>query len=448
VHTGFVRLFLLLGESISDIISNAKSGQETASSQWIVQFFGVRMKTKTSLSALLVIAATIVSGCQRPAAKPQYDRPLPPGALALRKITNPDEIPDFTAGCHNMAAMRTAIDYSLNYLGKPSSQQFFPYGDISHQHAVDSLKAFKDLIDSGLRGRQLSDTIVREFDVYISVGCDDMGTVLFTGYYTPIFDGSQTATERFKYPLYKQPDDLVKNSLGEIRGRRGPDGNISAYPPRAEIENSGMLKGGELVWMSDPFEVYIAHVQGSAKLRMPDGELVTIGYAANNGHEYQSVAQELVRDGRIASDKLSLSAMIDYFKRHANKIASYTQRNPRFVFFRMEAGPPRGSLNEPVTPMRSIATDKSIYPRACLAFISTKLPRMIGGTIYRDPYDGFVLDQDTGGAIRAPGRCDVYMGQGDTAGQLAGQTYQEGRLYYLFLKQPAQPGFSVLPASR
>jgi membrane-bound lytic murein transglycosylase A len=412
----------------------------------MINFSEYGMKTRISLSVLLVAGVFTTTGCQRPAVKPPYDRPLPPGALALRKITNPDEIPDFTTGCYDMGAMRTATENSLNYLSKPSSRQFFPYGDITHQHAADSLKAFKDLIDSGLRGRQLSDAIVREFDVYISVGCDDMGTVLFTGYYTPIFDGSPAETGQFKYPLYKQPDDLVKDSLGEIRGRRGSDGRISPYPPRAEIETSGMLKGGELVWLSDPFEVYIAHVQGSAKLRMPDGELVTIGYAANNGHEYQSVAQELVRDGKIASDKLSLSAMIDYFKRHMNEIAGYTQRNPRFVFFRMEDGPPRGSLNEPVTAMRSIATDKSIYPRACLAFISTRMPRMIGGTIYRDPYEGFVLDQDTGGAIRAPGRCDVYMGQGDAAGQMAGQTYQEGRLYYLFLKG-GSTGFSVSPGN-
>ncbi|HUS73890.1 MAG TPA: MltA domain-containing protein, partial [Sedimentisphaerales bacterium] len=274
-----------------------------------------------------------------------------------------------------------------------------------------------------------------------------MGTVLFTGYYTPIFYGSQSPTEQFKYPLYKQPDDLVKDSFGEILGRRGAGGGITPYPPRAEIESSDMLKGGELVWMSDPFEVYIAHVQGSAKLKMPDGELVTVGYAANNGHEYQSVAKELVRDGRITSDKMSLSAMIDYFKRNLNKVAAYTQRNPRFVFFRMEDGPPRGSLNEPVTAMRTIATDKSIYPRACPAFLSTSLPRMIAGNIYRDPYDGFALDQDTGGAIRAPGRCDVYMGQGDAAGQVAGQTYQEGRLYYLFLKQTGSTGFSAPPGS-
>jgi membrane-bound lytic murein transglycosylase A len=84
----------------------------------------------------------------------------------------------------------------------------------------------------------------------------------------------------------------------------------------------------------------------------------------------------------------------------------YVNKNPRFVFFRSEKGDPRGSLNEPVTPFRTIATDKTIYPRAMFAFVSVDLDRPVG----------FALDQDTGGAIRAAGRCDVYMGVGDHAG--------------------------------
>lgn len=397
------------------------------------------MKGKILLSALLVTVVFIVTGCHKPAAKPDYDRPLPPGVRALRKITNPYEIPDFTYGCRDMSRMRKVIDASLNYLSKPSSRQFFPYGDITHQDAVQTLEAFERLIDSGLRGRALNAAIAQQFDVYISVGCDYKGTVLFTGYYTPIFDGSPAATGQFRYPLYKQPADLVKTPDGQILGRRSADGRIRPYPPRAEIENSNMLKGNELIWLQDPFEAYVAHVQGSAKLRMRDGELVTVGYAANNGHNYHSVAQELVKDGRIARQQMSLSAMIDYFKRHINQVATYTRRNPRFVFFRKQEGPARGSLNEPVTTMRTIATDKSIYPRGCLAFISTTLPTMVGGNIFHNPYSGFVLDQDTGGAIRAPGRCDIYMGEGDGAGRLAGQMYQEGRLYYLFLKRPHRP---------
>ncbi len=402
------------------------------------------MKNKILLLVLLI--AFVISGCKsrmREEIKTSYDRQLPPGRYALREITNPHEIPDFTIACLDLTNLRISITHSLNYLRKPSSRKFFPCGQITHSRTVESLKAFAQLLDSGLTGGQLNDAIRQKFDVYISVGCDDRGTVLFTGYYTPIFDASFVRSERFRYPLYRTPDDLVKGQNGEILGQRRPDGLIRPYPARIVLEDSGMLQGNELIWLSDPFEAYIAHVQGSAKLRLPDGKLITVGYDASNGHEYRSVAQELVRDGRISGEQISLSAMIDYFKRHKEQVNMYVRRNPRFVFFRKEEGPPLGSLNEPVTALRSIATDKSIFPRGALAFISTTLPKATGESVVKRLYSGFALDQDTGRAIRAPGRCDVYMGEGEIAGKMAGQTYQEGRLYYLFLK-PVSESINLL----
>ena len=397
---------------------------------------------RTLLIVELVLIAVFSASCQKPRRieepnKPQakqYDKPLPPGELALRKITNPADIPDFTFACYNLTDLKKAISNSLNYMKKPSSQQFYPYGDISHDQAVASLEAFKDLLDSGLTGEKLNQAIREKFDVYISVGCDDRGTVLFTGYYTPIFDGSLKPTETFKYPLYKQPKDLVKGQKGEILGRKTANG-VEPYPSREEIESSNMLAGTELIWLSDPFEVYIAHVQGSAKIRLPNGKLTGVGYTASNGQEYKSVSKAMLDAGKLNGQRMSLAAMIEYFKQHPDEVHNYTKMNPRFVFFQIEKGQPRGSLNEEVIPYRSIATDKTIFPPACLAFLSTKLPVETAGVISTDkPYTGFALDQDTGGAIRAPGRCDVYMGQGDKAGTLAGRTYQEGKLYYLFVK--------------
>jgi membrane-bound lytic murein transglycosylase A len=395
---------------------------------------------KSILLYLLLSIVTIIIGCKAPLKKavaPPYDKPLLPGQSALRKITNPSEIPDFTLACFDVEGLKPAAERSLNYLSKPSSKGFFPVGDISHQMAVDSLKEFSSLLDSGLKGADLNATIRDRFDVYMSVGCDDNGTVLFTGYYTPILEGSFETSERFKYPLYKQPDNLVKDPNGGILGRRMADGSITPYPQRAVIEDAMLLRGQELVWLSDPFEAYIAHIQGSAKIRLPDGNLVTVGYVAHNGHEYKSMSQVLVKDGKIPSSQLSLATIIAYFKEHPDEVSRYTRLNPRFIFFGKQEGDARGSLNEPVTPMRTIATDKSIFPRGCLTFISTTLPRNEAGSVVLRPYSGFMLDQDTGGAIRAPGRCDVYIGVGDMAGKLAGQTYQEGKLYYLFLKQEA-----------
>ena len=399
------------------------------------------MKTKIFLYAVLTAIILTAIGCQKPRAvvAPQYDKPLAPGQLALRKITNPAEIPDFTSACNNLTNLSTAIDNSLDYLKKPSSNQFYPYADISREQVVKSLTAFEDLLKSGLTGSQLNDAIRQKFDVYMSVGCDDAGTVLFTGYYTPIFYGSTVKTAQFQYPLYSQPKDLVKGENGKILGRKAADGSISPYPARAEIENSNMLAGSEIVWLDDPFKCYIAQVQGRTIIRMPDGQLVTYGYAANNGYEYKSIIKQLISEGKIPADRVSLASLMDYFKANPSLVRQYTQINPRFIFFakQTEQGGPHGSLNEPVIAYRSIATDKTIFPRGALTFFATNLPRQIGNTTYTDPFASFALDQDTGGAIRAAGRCDIYLGIGDTAGNLAGQTYQEGKLYYLFLK----PGY-------
>ncbi|MBP6124381.1 MAG: MltA domain-containing protein, partial [Phycisphaerae bacterium] len=342
-------------------------------------------------------AALLTVGCKtaRELEAPQYDRPLPPGQYALRKITDPAMIPDITLACYDTTDLRKAIDHSLSYLSKPSSKRYYPMGEITHEMAMSSVRAMAELLDGGMTGRNLQKAILDRFDFYQSVGCDDRGTVLFTGYYTPIFEGSLKADSRFRYPLYKQPDDLVKGPNGEVLGRKLPNGSIVQYPSRREIEQTGMLRGQEIAWLADPFEVYIAHVQGSAIVRLPDGKQVTLGYAANNGHEYNSVAQEMIRDGLVPASGMSLKAMIDYFKAHPDQIEKYVYRNPRYVFFRLDEGNPRGSLNEPVTPLRTIATDKSIYPRACLAFLKTVLPRPTGSRIVKAPYTGFALDQDT-----------------------------------------------------
>jgi membrane-bound lytic murein transglycosylase A len=391
------------------------------------------------LSAFAVII--IFGGCRKeseflPWTQIDYNKALLPGQVALRKINDPARIPDFTAAAYDLKDVRGSINNSLRYLKKASSQGFFPMGDITHQRVVDSLNEFGSLIDNGYIGPRLNDAIREKFDVYESIGCDGRGTVLFTGYYTPIFDGSKTRTAKYRFPLYKKPDDLQKDIYGKILGRKGPGGQLTKYPSRAEIESSGMLAGQELVWLGDAFEVYIAHVQGSAKIRLDDGKLIGVGYAANNGYEYKGISQAMIDDGKITTSQLSLSAMIAHFKQHPDQVSRYANENPRFVFFRDESGSPRGSLNESVTTMRSIATDKSVFPRAGIAFFSTRLPQaMSSGQIHTSDYTGFAMDQDTGGAIRAAGRCDIYMGIGDMAGELAGQVYQEGKLYYIFVKE-------------
>lgn len=375
-----------------------------------------------------------------------YAQELPPGQMALRKIS-PSEYPDFSPAFSNanLPAVSQAITQSLDYLSRPSSRQFYPYLDIDHARAVATLKTLQGIIDRELQATyrstpdQINREIAEKFEVYKSIGAprpDGPGyteQVLFTGYYTPIFEASLERQGPYQYPLYRRPDDLVSDPVtGEVHGRRMPDGSIQPYPTRQEIEQSGMLAGQEIVWLKDRFDAYIIHVQGSARLRLPNGQIWEIGYAGNNGYAPVSIAMQLVEDGAIPREQLNLTAVRNYFRQNPQALDRYIPMNPRFVFFTERSGGPYGSLNVPVTPYATIATDKSVYPRAMPAFLQVPVPVNTSGmtSLFR----GFMLDQDTGGAIRAAGRCDIYMGIGEEAERIAGYQLHAGELYYLAVK--------------
>lgn len=389
------------------------------------------MPARFTLFIFALIVAVASTGCEKPEPIPivditkDYDRPLPPGQFALRKL-DPTEYPDFKDAWYKAkgVGLREAIAASINYMNKPSSRKYYPLGPITHEQVLASLIQFNQTLDQASTPEMLDQLIRDNFDVYMSIGCDDEGTVLFTGYYSPIFDGSKEPTEQFKYPLYKLPPDLQKDEEGNPVG--------GAYATREEIETSGMLAGNEIAWLGDRFQTYVFTVQGSGFIRLPDGTLYEIGYAGHNGRDYKSIGKMLVADGKIAKNRLSLDTMIRYFQENPDDLETYLYQNERYVFFNEAQGGPYGCLGERVTPYHSIATDKEIFPRAAIAFLDTRVPLVPGESMR--PFRAFVLDQDRGAAIRAPGRTDIYMGVGDEAGKHAGFTYSEGKLYYLIAK--------------
>jgi membrane-bound lytic murein transglycosylase A len=380
----------------------------------------------------------VIEGPAGPSARPvgarpvDYGRPLPPGADALHKLDAMIDVrPAWYADRESLLA---ALDQSIRYFTYPSSRRHYPVQSITHAQAAASLAAFREILTESPTPDAFQARIEDAFDVYESVGCDNAGTVLFTGYYTPIFEASRTPTDVFRWPLYRMPPDLVKDDEGNCLGRRTADGGLVPYYTRGEIA-AGALAGHELVYLASRFDAYICTIQGSAKLRLRDGTLMGVGYAAHNGKPYTSVGRRLVADGLLAASELSLAKLRRFFRRRPELTDAYLPLNERYVFFRETDAPPTGSLGLPVTPLRSLATDKRLFPRGALCLVDTELPKETGpGVIERAAFRHFMLDQDTGGAIRAPGRADIYVGVGDAAGRIAGATYAEGRLYYLFLK--------------
>jgi membrane-bound lytic murein transglycosylase A len=252
--------------------------------------------------------------------------------------------------------------------------------------------------------------------------------VLFTAYCTPILKGSLTRSGEFRHPLYARPENLLRGADGVIQGWETPFGRLPRYPSRSAIEASGMLAGSELVWLADPIDAYLAHVNGSAFIELPDGALLRLGYAGKNGRPYRSLGKELEADGKIPRGKVSLGAIREWAARASEEeLDDYLGRNQSYVFFTPIEDDPHGSLDVPVTPGRTIATDKSLFPRAALTFAS--------GPSDAPGMNRFLFDQDTGGAIQSAGRADLYLGIGREAEEAAGRLRIEGQLYYLFLRE-------------
>jgi membrane-bound lytic murein transglycosylase A len=331
------------------------------------------------------------------------------------------------------AGLLEALDRSLEWFGKESSRRYFPVGGVSHSWAWASVRAFRELAGRIGDGAVLEEEVRQQFDFWASPGSDGRGTVLFTGYYSPVFAASLTPDGEYRHPLYRLPADLVKDEqTGEVKGRRVGD-RVEPYPTRAEIEISGLLAGQELVWMRDRLEAYLVHIQGSAALRLPDGTLYPVGYDGSNGRDYVSVARLLVADGKLREDELSLPEVLAYLRSHPEDVDRYLRRNPRFVFFRPVEGTewPAGSLGFKITALRTLATDKKLFPPGSVALVVTVAPGRNGRM---ERFERLMLDQDAGGAISSPGRADIYFGVGDEAQKRAGGQYAEGRLYYLLLK--------------
>jgi membrane-bound lytic murein transglycosylase A len=209
------------------------------------------------------------------------------------------------------------------------------------------------------------------------------------------------------------------------------------------------LDGQELVWLKTAFDAYAIHVNGSARLLLRDGSAAYVGYAATNGREYGSLGQTLAQTGELEPEELSMDRLRRYAREHPRRFNRFAaQANDRFVFFQFYSGQdwPAGSLGFKVTPWRSLATDKRIFPRGAPVLVQTLVARDQGDSANdQQPFTALMLDQDTGGAIRAPGRADIFMGVGEEAGKRAGRQMAQGRLFYLLLKpQAEQAGQSVV----
>lgn len=302
-----------------------------------------------------------------------------------------------------------------------------------------------------------SDQHAREFfEKHFSVkqvipSADDKPEGLITGYYEPILNGSLKKTKRFQYPVYKRPDDLLIVELGglypELKGKRvrariDSRNRVVPYFDRAAIDGRRQpLKGKEIAWVDDIIALFFTHIQGSARIRLTDGSLLSIGYHDQNGHPYYAIGRQLIEKGIIAVEDMSMQAIRQWLLDNPNAVNDLLNSNSSYIFFiarenKNEDGP-LGSLGVALTAQRSIAVDRRSIPLGSPVWLSTQLPNLPktrDNTLKDNSFAQLVFAQDTGGAIKGNARADLFWGSGEEAEYYAGKMRQSGLLYLLIPK--------------
>jgi len=303
--------------------------------------------------------------------------------------------------------------------------QRFERGGINAGVLDLSLERFSQLLRESKSQRELVKGIRSSFDLYRSLGSDGRGSVLFTGYFRPVYRASRTATKSYRYPLFRRPADF------ETWTR--------PHPTRVELEGvdglggrSTLLHGQELAWLQTRFEVFMIHVQGSAVLEFLDTTRTAVGFAGGTDYPFKGIPLEYLKKQRIAWSKLS-----NFFRKHPVELDRLLSENNRFIFFaEQQSSAPVGSLGLAVVEERSIAIDQGQLPPGAVSVIRTALPQMDReGKIRLVSSSRFVLNLDSGSAIRGPGRVDLFMGTGEEARERANHVHGGGELYYLFPKR-------------
>jgi len=265
---------------------------------------------------------------------------------------------------------------------------------------------------------------------------------LVTGYFEPEFEGSRVRTRHFTVPLRRRPPDLVNvvpesNRAAASTGLshvRMTAGGPSPYFTRREIESGALDSMGlEFVWLADPVEAFVLHVQGSGRVMLPNGETVRLAYDGKNGHPYTSIGRALIDDGVLAAEGLTLDKLTTWLRLQPDAGRDVMWRNHSYVFFR-ELGPdepsPIGAESLPLVPGVSLAVDTAFHALGTPIFVDAPGLSLDGRSFTR-----LMVAQDVGSAIRGPERGDIFFGTGADAGRIAGAA-KHGASFVVLLPEP------------
>ena len=349
------------------------------------------------------------------------------------------------------ASLKRAIDNQLAVMFEQDETSPVRLGDftLTRGRLIETLEAFQNLLQKNLPQEEFNRKVSEKFLLY-RVGKGKNKKILFTGYYRPVITASPVPTPRYRFPLYQMPDkdfQMVRNQPGiRLIGSNSGIKQISKTQSgdnwrsltREEIDSKGALdnQGLEVAWLENELERYFLHIQGSGVLEFPDGTRQGVRYQGSNKYSYNSIGKKMIRDGVITTSQGSMQEIKKYFANNPQNISKYLSQNKRYIFFTLSDEGAIGSGGGELVGGRSIATDKSIYPAGGLVFIKVRQPVLDANNKIKSwkAISRFVIDQDTGSAIRGKARADLYFGTGKEAGAKAGHYHEKGEVYYLIKK--------------
>ncbi|MCH9757233.1 MAG: murein transglycosylase A [Gammaproteobacteria bacterium] len=269
---------------------------------------------------------------------------------------------------------------------------------------------------------------------------------LFTGYYVPVIKGSLKKTDEYNVPIYALPRNWVtfrlsdfdsdapdRKVVGRVEGH-----HIYPYHTRAEI-NQGLIDkhAPVLMWLDSQVDRLFLEIQGSGLIKLPNGREIFIGYAGQNGAAYTSIASVLIKQGVMTSDTASMQNIRAYFKEHPDKMQDVINQNKSFVFFeKQQKAAARGAQGVFLTAGYSLAVDRAWVPLGAPVWLNTTRPDVEKKE--QVPLQRLFIAQDTGGAIKGPVRGDVFWGDGDKAGAIAGRMKNKGQYWVMLPRSTPQ----------
>jgi membrane-bound lytic murein transglycosylase A len=393
------------------------------------------------IRALLLCGLLALAACQAPVKpppaapeKPAPDRlTLTPASFAALPGWNEDRIAEALPALQRSCARLLRADpaTALGIAGRAADW-----------------KPFCTAIDGPQTEAALRRVAEREL-VPVLAGNNGAAEGLFTGYFEASLNGSRTRTGRFTVPLLGPPADLVSVDLGEFRDSlkgqriagRVENGRLRPYEDRAAIERGAL--GGKapvVLWTDSAVDAFFLHIQGSGRVTLPDGQVVRLNFAAQNGHPYTAIGRTLIDRGALTAETVSMQTIRDWLAANPAEAPGVMARNASYVFFRETAAKPdegpQGAEGVPLTAGRSLAVDRAFLPMGLPLWLEATRPSADGATDLS--FRRLMVAQDTGGAIRGPVRGDVYWGHGPDAAAIAGRMKHKGRYWLLLPKGVAQ----------